>query len=208
MTMVLPVNFGWRDKVDAAEWRGVLACEFDCKAENSGTAPYTHHTGYKAKRQGTLYRLPLLPLGRSAAGYVACDRCGKGAWYKGDDFHALGRHAVRIAEQWAAEIQRQTDERKHIETALGVDLRELGLAERGAGYLIKDWRGHETVASLEAVLRHPENFLLNEDQEAYIRQWQQAHPLPRKRAVYCSTCGADIANSDHTPDCDTGVVLS
>lgn len=209
--MVIPISFGWRDKIDGVEWRGVLVCEPCSRETPEESQAYTPHTGYKAKRQGTLYRLPVAPLGKSSLGYIRCDRCGDGNWYKGEDFQELGRAAARNAAEWDAQKHHQEDIRRREEEALGVDgQRQLGLTPYGEGWLVKGWCGDEQYVRLETILRNPKFFILTEQQMVFAERWQQANPLPEPPVrPFCSECGQNIIDGDHTPECGSqGVLLS
>ncbi|MEX2247866.1 MAG: hypothetical protein WEC75_14420 [Dehalococcoidia bacterium] len=93
--MVIPIRAGWRDKVEAQpEWRGALECEWDCSQGGKLDGMWTYHVGYKAKRQVTLYGLPVAPLGDSSVGYIACERCRQGRWYKRDAYQQASRDAA------------------------------------------------------------------------------------------------------------------
>lgn len=92
--MCIFVRAGWRDKVEKEpEWRGILPCVGDCPAK-AGEPCGTYHLGFAAKRRGTLYGAPIVPLGRSSVGYIACEMCRKGTWHGRDDYESLGREAV------------------------------------------------------------------------------------------------------------------
>jgi hypothetical protein len=92
---------------------------------------------------------------------------------------------------------------------MGVDIRVLGLKKMGAGYELRSWRGDKVVVPLESILRHPENFKLDEAQQRYVKLWQQENPIPDPTHVFCRGCGADTMRSDHKPDCPSpGVFVS
>lgn len=93
--MVIPIRAGWRDKVESQpEWRGALQCEWDCSQGGKLDGMWTYHLGFKAKRQATLYGLPVAPIGDSSVGYISCERCGQGRWYKRDAYQQASRDAV------------------------------------------------------------------------------------------------------------------
>lgn len=216
--VMIPIRAGWRDKVaKEPEWRGPLPCASGCPITTDGIDTiYTYHVGFAAKRQATLYGLPVAPLGRSSIGYIACEMCGKGGWWKGDEYQVLSRQAAAFAATFDAVEPAYTPPgyrgkvtQHQAKWAMYQPfeslVQELSRCTRPSNKLdasltyATDWRGNRVFVRFGDVLRYPNNFLLAESHAREIAQsvgLQQKLEQERRRERQCRQCGGDVGEDE------------